>query len=409
MKRRYIVFSLLLVLGLFLAACAQAPATTPAPAPETPQVSPPEAKLSGEITLWHAYGTGSTEETAIGQVLDQMKKDYPDVTVNVLQIPFDQVFNKWETEVAAGGGPDMFTAPNDNLGNEVRAGLVAPIDALMADKLSLFSQAGIDGLTVDGQLYGVPGIIKAVALYYNKSTVPEPPTTTDELLAMVKAGKKIAINQNNYHNFGWLTGAFGGTLMDASGACVADQSSGMADALQFMLDLKAAGANFETDGGKADTLFRQGQVDMIVNGPWVLGDYKKDLGDNLGVVPMPGGPGGAATPLSGIDGWYINPNVSAEQQQLAVAVGTYIFTNGAKTYEDVAGDPMVAEGVVASDPLVTAFADAGGAGFPRPQSVEFGNWWGPFGDAVTKVMEGQSSPTDAVAEACAAMNKASGK
>ena len=51
---------------------------------------------------------------------------------------------------------------------------------------------------------GVPGIIEVVALYYNKSTVPNPPKDADELLALVKSGKKIAINQNNYHNFGFL-------------------------------------------------------------------------------------------------------------------------------------------------------------------------------------------------------------
>ncbi len=65
--------------------------------------------------------------------------------------------------------------------------------------------------------------------------------------------------------------------------------------------------------------------------------------------------------------------------------------------------------MTASDPLVTAFANAAAAGFPRPQTKEFGNWWGPFGDAVTKVMEGQLKPVDAVAEACATMNKANGK
>jgi arabinogalactan oligomer/maltooligosaccharide transport system substrate-binding protein len=53
---------------------------------------------------------------------------------------------------------------------------------------------------------------------------------------------------------------------------------------------------------------------------------------------------------------------------------------------------MVTKGVTAKDPLVTAFAEAAAAGFPRPQTVEFGNWWGPFGDAVTKVMEGKSEP-----------------
>jgi arabinogalactan oligomer/maltooligosaccharide transport system substrate-binding protein len=344
------------------------------------------------------------------QILADLQQENPGLTVNVLQIPFDQVFNKWETEVAAGGGPDMFTVPNDNTGNQARAGLLAPLGDLLEGKTDAFPESSFAGATIGGEIYGVPGIAKAVALYYNKSTIPEPPATTDDLFELLASDHKIAINQNNYHNFGWLTGAFGGTLMDDTGKCVADQDSGMADALQFMADLKAAGANFETDGGKADTLFRQGEVDMIINGPWVLGDYKADLGDDLGVVPMPAGPAGPATPLSGVDYWHVNPNVSPEQQELAVDVALYLFgPEGAQIYADVSGSPMVTKGVTASDPLVGAFAEAAAAGFPRPQTVEFGNWWGPFGDAVTKVMEGVSAPADAVAEACAAMNTASGK
>jgi arabinogalactan oligomer/maltooligosaccharide transport system substrate-binding protein len=151
----------------------------------------------------------------------------------------------------------MFTAPNDNTGNQIRAGLLADITDLLKGKTDVFPASSFDGATIDGKVYGVPGIIKAVALYYNKSTIPNPPKTTAELLDLVKSGKKIAINQNNYHNFGFLIGAFGGTLMDDTGKCIADQNSGFADALQYLKDLKAAGANFETDGGKADTAFRQ--------------------------------------------------------------------------------------------------------------------------------------------------------
>ncbi len=436
MKTRYSLVVLFIVAGMLLAACGgaatpaptqppaaqptqapaaqptQAPAAQPTQAPkatEAPQATAAPTGLTGEITLWHGYHAGGTEEKAIGDAVAQLQKDNPGLKVNVLEIPFDQLFNKWETEVAAGGGPDMFTAPNDNLGNEVRAGLVAPIDDLMKDHIGDFSKAGIDGVTVDGKLYAVPGIIKAVALYYNKSTIPNPPKTTDDLLALLKSGKKIALNENNYHNFGWLVSAFGDKLMDDTGKCVAD-TTGMADAMQFLKDLKAAGAKFETDGAKADTEFRQGQVDMIVNGPWVLGDYKGDLKDNLGVAPMPAGPKGPATPLSGIDGWYINPNITPDQQKLAVAAGLYLFgKDGAANWANTAGDPMVANGVTISDPLVKAFVDAAAAGFPRPQSKEFGNWWGPFGDAVTKVVEGKSDPAAAVKEACAAMNKASGK
>ena len=168
--------------------------------------------------------------------------------------------------------------------------------------------------------------------------------------------------------------------------------------------------DYEVSCIELDTMVEQGQADMMVEGPWVLGDFKKALGDKLGIVPMPAGPKGSAQPLSGIDGWYINPNASSDQQKLAVAVGLYLFgKDGAANWANTAGDPMVANGVTVNDPLVKAYADAAAAGFPRPQSKEFSNWWGPFGDAVTKVMEGKSTPADAVKEACAAMNKANGK
>ena len=424
---------LLIALALVIAACATPtaapaqptaapaqPTTAPAQpttAPAQPTAAPaqpttaPSAggeKITGEITLWHAYGTGSAEEKALGQALEKIQADNPDAKINVLQIPFDQVFNKFETEAAAGGGPDMFTVPNDNLGNQVRAGLLAPLDDFLTGKLGAYTPLSIEGVTVDGKIYAVPAIVKAVALYYNKSTIPNPPKTTDELMALVKSGKKIVLNQSAYHNFGF-SGAFGGKLMDNTGTCVADQG-GWAEAMQYLVDLKAAGAQFETDGGKADTLFRQGQADMIINGPWVLGDYKSDLKDNLGVVPMPAGPKGAANPLAGIDGWFVNVNASPEKQKQAVALGLALTSAEAqKIYADVAGSPSVRNDVTATDPLVNQFALAGSTGFPRPQSAEFGNFWTPFGDMFTKVLEGKATPADGVKEACAAMNKANNK
>ena len=58
---------------------------------------------------------------------------------------------------------------------------------------------------------------------------------------------------------------------------------------------------------------------------------------------------------------------------------------------------------------VQAFADASAQGFPRPQDSWFDNYWGPFGDAFTKVLEGQIKPADGVTAACADMDKANGK
>jgi arabinogalactan oligomer/maltooligosaccharide transport system substrate-binding protein len=300
----------------------------------------------------------------------------------------------------------MFTAPNDELGNEVRANLLMALDSKLQGKLDKVAPLGVDGLKVNGKLYGVPMLFKAVALYYNKDKVPTPPKTSDELLNLVKSGKTLVQNQNAYHLFGWST-AFGGNLMDSSGKCVADQG-GWADAFQYQLQLKQAGTRFETDGGRADTSFRGGQVDMIINGPWVLGDYKKDLGSKLGVAPMPAGPKGKAGPLTGVDGWYINN--SAKNVDGAIALALALTTaESQKVYADVAGDVPVRTDVTVSDPLVKAFSDASATGFARPQSVEFGNYWTPFGDAVTKILEGKTTPQAGISDACKAMNTANKK
>ena len=376
---------------------------------------------AGKIKLWYAYDAGGAEEDALIQAVALLKKDQPKLEVTLERVPFGQfdeqgtIFDKWNKEVAAGGGPDMFTAPNDHTGAQVRLrppanGVLAPLDRyLRVDAANFFPPARCEGSKLAGKIYGVPGIAKAVALYYNKSTIPNPPTTTAQLLQMVKDGKKIAINQNAYHSFGFLTGAFGGTLLNANGVCVANQG-GFAPALQFLKDLKAAGASFNTDDSVSNQLFTDGAVDMTIQGPWKLGDFRDKLGDNLGVAKMPAGPAGAATPLAGVDYWYVNPNIPDKQKKLAVAVAMYLFgPKGAQLYSDVARSPMVTLGVKAASERVQTFADAAEAGFPRPQSTEFGNYWGPFGTAINEVLNDGADPVTAVQKATQAMNAANGK
>ena len=45
----------------------------------------------------------------------------------------------------------------------------------------------------------------------------------------------------------------------------------------------------------------------------------------------------------------------------------------------------------------------------RPeQDEQFGGFWGPFGDAMNKVLDKGADPTKAVADACKSMNDANG-
>ncbi|HUS16161.1 MAG TPA: extracellular solute-binding protein [Chloroflexia bacterium] len=385
---------------------AMAPTTMPAAAtPATGGAMMP--KVTGALTVWHSYTSGGSAEVAAFQKgLDQFKKDNPEATVTVLDVPFDQLFNKFETEAAAGGGPDMFIAPNDSLGKEVRAGLLMQLDDKLKGHLDNDLQVAVDGSKVDGKLYAVPESLKAVAMFYNKDKVTKPPATTDELMTAVKGGLKFGINQGAYHNWGFYN-AFGGTIFDASGKSVA-ATTGVADAFQYLKDLKAAGAQFFTDGSKLDEAFQNKALDGLIEGPWKTGDFKKALGASLGVAPMPAGPKGPSMPMTGVDGWYINANTKNVDN--AVNFALYMVSPTVEQiFVDEAGHIPADKTLKISDPITQGFATAVANGFPRPQTPELDNYWGNFGDAFNKIMDKDADVKATTAEADAATNKANKK
>lgn len=385
-------------------AAATTEATAAPEATTAPATGGDMMTATGDITLWHAYSTGGAEDATLTELIEKAKAAFPDANITVLQVPFDQVFSKFENDVAAAGGPDLLLAPNDSLGDLARKNLLADLDAYKAN-LTNIAPAGVAGMSVDGKLYGIPESFKAVALYYNKSTVATPPATTDELLQMVKDGKKLVLNQSAYHNFGFFQ-AFGASLFTADKSCGLVDGGG--DALKYLQDLKAAGATFSTDGAQADALFREGQADMIINGPWVLADYQAALSDKLGVAAMPAGPKGPAGPLTGVDGFYVN--INSQNVEGAVALAMYLTnTESQKIYTEKAGHVPADVNVVPTDALVLGFSQAAATGYARPQDQELNNFWTPVGDAVTKALDGGEDATKAITDACAAMDTANGK
>jgi arabinogalactan oligomer/maltooligosaccharide transport system substrate-binding protein len=364
-KKLWLALNLLLVAAFALAACQ--PAATAAPTAR-PQV---------EITFWHAYGTGSAEETAMTKLVAQASTDLPHIKINVLQIPFNDIFNKYRTDVAAGGGPDMFIAPNDSLGDDARAGLIADITSLLEGKLNGYSQLSIDGMTLDGKIYGVPESLKAVALYYNKEMLPNPPKTTDELKALMEGDTPVSVSFGCYHHWGFY-GAFGGKIFDDSWTFVADQG-GVADSFAYLNDLYqvAVEKGLPKTDGDAAAPFKEGKIAMTTNGNWALGDYKTALGDKLGVVPLPSGPGGAAAPLLGVDGYYLSPN--SQNKEAAIELALYLTNAASQTLMmNEAGHAPSRTDVVITDPLLQGFADAFKTAQFRPQVAQMDKYWANF-------------------------------
>jgi len=379
-KKLNLLFSLMLISAFVLAACGGGGGGA--------------ATTKGEVTFWHAYGTGSVEETVLTKILEQAKTDLPNITINVLQVPFNDIYNKYRTDVAAGGGPDMFVAPNDSLGDDARAGLLADITTLAQGKLDSYSKASVEGISVGDKLYGIPESLKAVEFWYNKDMIKEAPKTTDELKALMEGGTPGVIAFNCYHYWGFYS-AFGGKVFDDKFAFVTDQGTGMVDAMTYLNDLYQISKTNGWPKSDSDGLapFSEGKMAFITNGNWAMGDYRKALGDKLGVAPLPAGPGGVATPLLGVDGYYLNPN--SKNQAAALEVALYLTGKAAETtmMTEAAHIPARTD-VTVTDPLLKAFLDAVNTGNTvRPQDAQLAKYWANFCGS-DQIFEKGTAPAD---------------
>jgi arabinogalactan oligomer/maltooligosaccharide transport system substrate-binding protein len=362
MKRTFfILISLMMAATMLLTACG-------------PKVTPPTTTT---VTFWHAYGTGSAEETALTAVLAQAAIDLPQYTINVLQVPFNDIYNKYRTDVAAGGGPDMFVAPNDSLGDDARSGLIADITTLVSGKLTAYAPLSIEGMTVGGKIYGVPESLKAVVFWYNKSLLATPPATTAELQALMEGGTPVAITFGCYHLWGFYND-FGGKIFDSNWEVIADQGTGIVDAMAYLNGLYQIA---KTNGWpKTDTdglaPFSEGTVAAITNGNWAMGDYQTALGDKLGVAPLPAGPSGVAQPLLGVDGYYINPN--SANKAAAIEVALYLTGATAENVMMGAGHVPAITTATITNPLLQGLSDAFKNGYVRPQVSQLNLYWSNF-------------------------------
>ncbi len=372
-----------------------------------PQSAPPV--ISGTVSLWYGYIPGTAEETALLQVLINARTAYPDATI--LAEYKDDIFNQYQAAVLGGGGPDMFIYTNDVLGDLIRAGVLQELDTLLAGRLQNVYPDAIEGMKLNGHIYGVPESAKAVALYYNKSTVPTPPATTTDLLALVQAGKKLVIDTDGaapYFNYGFYS-AFGGQIVDPLGYCIADRG-GVAESLHYLLDLKAAEATLIADHtALGHDPFINGDIDMIIDGPWVWSDYWFGLGEaNAGLALLPTGSAGPSRPLNGIDGFFISPN--STNQASAVELALFMTSQASsQIFTSVAGHVPVRTDVSSGNELINTFALESSIGIPRPQMEGFAAfYWNLFSQMFTDVLSETVTPEDGVAATCQAYNTATG-
>jgi ABC-type glycerol-3-phosphate transport system substrate-binding protein len=193
-----------LIATLILTACGgttpaapAAPTAAPAaPAAAEPTAAPAAAAeptaapaASGEAVTIN-FLTFQDDDTAIAlnTVFDAWKKSdpkYANVTINLEQVPFEQLFPKIETAVAAGTVLDLFMADGPDIKHYAYNKAIIPLDKYFtADELKAFLPINVEAGTYKGQFYS-PGIMESCSLmFYNKDMTDaagvKPPENTLE-------------------------------------------------------------------------------------------------------------------------------------------------------------------------------------------------------------------------------------
>ncbi len=422
--KRFTWLALLAAFAMIVAACGgEEPAeetTTTTAAPTTTTTEAPttttEPAPAVELLVW-----ADANRAPVVEAVAPAFTEATGVEVAVEIVDFGQIKDQVGVAGPAGEGPDVFIGAHDWTGELAANGVIAPID--LGAKAGEFFDVALTAFNFEGQNYGVPYALEAIAMYYNADLVPEAPTAFEDIAAICDGleGIEACVGVpgggdagDAYHNYPFVS-ALGGYIFaydPATGYDPSDvglDSEGGVASVQFLADQVAAGVVASTNYDNAKNLFLEGKEAFWITGPWERGNLESQDAVNWGVAKIPTIDGNAPAPFVGSQGFFLSAfseNTLIAQSFLLDFVAT-TETMTALYEADPRGPSFrsVAE-ALADDPVAQTFALSAADGNPMPNIPQMGSVWGPLGDNLLLVRNGEATAADAMAAAAEAVRAA---
>ena len=258
------------------------------------------------LSQWyHQYGEAGTQQAA-----EKFAKAYKDAAVTIQWIP-GEYDAKLNSALLGSDGPDVFEG-HFNL-QMAKSGQVVPLDDILADAKSDFSDIDLSINTSGGKVYGIRMIDDPQLFIYRKSMLDKagvkPPTTFDELIAASKAlnTKDVkGIFMGNDNGVDWagaqMLAATGQTFLTPDNKVGFNSDRTIAGMLKVkeLVDSKTTLSGAPTNWWDPSA-FNQGLCAMSRQGMWAIPGIQKAIGDDFGVFPTPAFDGGR--PAVYVGGW----------------------------------------------------------------------------------------------------------
>lgn len=372
---------------------------------------PPPASVEGALVIWADQLVGP----ALTELVGDFESEYG-IPVTVVSMGYGDVLDRFLVAAPAGEGPDIIVGFGSFLGELVTGGLLTPID--LGDKVDDFNLAGLNALTYNHELYGMPIATDNVAFFRNVDLVPEAPTTWDEVLDISREltannTDNIETNQygfirmqgDPYHFFPIIT-SFGGYVFGLNEDGTYNPEDLGIDgpesiaALEWYADFLAEGLQpANIDGETMVQWFEQGRAAMVITGPWFLSRIRES-GINFAISDLPGGEF-PARPFTEAQGFMVS---AFSKEPLLAQVFLTEFVATPETMQglyDVEQRPYAYFPLMDSidDETLAGIAHAAINGYTTPTIPAMGSVWEAWQNAILLVEQGADTPESALQNA----------
>ena len=260
------------------------------------------------------------EEPEDAAALAALKKHVGDfekesgIKVSVASLPFDTMRTVLQTQLRSGDGPDVFnwgSGPGFG-GAMAEAGLLYDLtDAYEENDWQVYDFAK-ERVTFDGKIYGIPGEMETIGVFYNKEIFADlgidPPESLDDLVAAAEAVREsgglpmVVSDKEGWQGGHYLSMALSSAVGSEGMKALLDgekswDSPEVVSALEVWQDFNTSGFLQESptsvDYDTGTSLFFSGEAAMIPTGSWLVGELDDNAKFEVGYVPFPApdGPG----------------------------------------------------------------------------------------------------------------------
>lgn len=398
---------------------------------------PLSGPLSGRISLWHSWS--GVQADAFANVLSTFHEIHPDIHVQVTYIPASEMLERYMAAADSGLGPDLFLGAGEWTPALAESHLIVDLSRLIqsdnryagegeADNdpirriLTRYPPAALDAVRSADGLYGLPQALNVQALLYNKSLVPEPPATLDQLLALASQETTVGIGIAFEDAF-WGVPAFGGQLRDDAGRYILDRG-GFANWLNWLKGAREApGIILDADRAELRKRFREQELGIYVGSSDELPEIMRPAQDEteeeklireeqLGVSQLPTGPTGNPGPFLRVNSFFFNTASSAEQFALAIALADFV-TNAEQSLDLMRDGRIVPANIGVRvnprlDPKMAAFVSQARSAVPLPITEYYADFQRYGNTSYREVLEGLAQPAEAAIDLTHKLNQAAG-